>query len=179
MPHVKIVCPTAPIQPVTLNGGMRMTSWHDIKSLDNIDAEDYDGLPDSIDIVRHIINAEIKSGIKSDRILLGGFSQGAALSILTGFQFDQQLAGIVALSGYLAHNGDFADILHEANKSTPAFVGHGNADMVVRYEAGEKLHAALEKAGITSSFHTYNRMGHSTCPQEMRKLFQFIGERLK
>jgi predicted esterase len=33
MPHIKFICPTAPVRPVTLNGGMAMTSWHDITDL--------------------------------------------------------------------------------------------------------------------------------------------------
>ena len=36
LPHVKFVFPTAPVQPVTLNMGMRMNAWFDLKSLDNV-----------------------------------------------------------------------------------------------------------------------------------------------
>jgi predicted esterase len=39
LPHVKIICPPAPEQAVTINRGALMTSWHDIKSLAQIDDE--------------------------------------------------------------------------------------------------------------------------------------------
>ena len=41
--HVKVVCPTAPIMPVTLNAGYRMPSWFDLKSLDIGGPEDEEG----------------------------------------------------------------------------------------------------------------------------------------
>lgn len=49
MPHVKFVFPTAPTRPITLNGGMRMTGWFDILSLDRIKMqEDKAGLEDAV-----------------------------------------------------------------------------------------------------------------------------------
>lgn len=42
-PHVKVICPTAPTMPVTLNSGFRMPSWFDLKSLDESGPEDEQG----------------------------------------------------------------------------------------------------------------------------------------
>ncbi len=67
MPFLKIVCPNAPRSPVTLNGGMRMPSWHDVKTLQSIDAEDFKGLPESMEIVKTVIREEVKSGIPSNK----------------------------------------------------------------------------------------------------------------
>lgn len=41
--HVKVICPTAPTMPVTLNAGFRMPSWFDLKTLDASGPEDEDG----------------------------------------------------------------------------------------------------------------------------------------
>lgn len=46
-PTIRLVCPTAPILPVTINGGMRMTSWHDLKSLNNLEKETFEGIEDT------------------------------------------------------------------------------------------------------------------------------------
>lgn len=43
-PHVKVICPTAPTMPVTLNAGFRMPSWFDLKSLDESGPEDEPGM---------------------------------------------------------------------------------------------------------------------------------------
>ena len=53
-------------------------------------------------LVTDILYEEIKV-IAPENIVLGGFSQGAALSLYTGLQFPQKLGGIAALSGYLPH----------------------------------------------------------------------------
>lgn len=47
MPYTKFILPTAPTQPVTMNGGMAMTSWYDIVGLDDRAAETCDGLQES------------------------------------------------------------------------------------------------------------------------------------
>ena len=38
-PYIKGVVPTAPVIPVTLNRGMKMTAWHDIADLNDIDTK--------------------------------------------------------------------------------------------------------------------------------------------
>lgn len=43
-PYVKVVCPTAPTMPVTLNAGFRMPSWFDLFSLDASGPEDEEGM---------------------------------------------------------------------------------------------------------------------------------------
>jgi len=176
LPGLKIICPTAPVQPVTLNFGMSMTSWHDIKNLHSIDAEDYAGLAESVAIVRGHLEAEIKAGIPSENILLGGFSQGAGMSLLVGYQFEHKLAGVCALSGYLPFNGDFKTVLAPANAKTPAFIGHGETDPVVNIKAGVKASESLTEAGVPVSFHKYKNMAHHTIPTEIRDLFSFINE---
>ena len=35
--HLKVICPTAPVIPITLNLGFRMPGWFDITSLDNLE----------------------------------------------------------------------------------------------------------------------------------------------
>lgn len=78
LPHVKFILPHAPQNPVTINMGMRMPSWYDIRTMD-IGAEareDAEGLQASSQNVCQLIEEEVAAGIPSDRIVLGGFSQG-------------------------------------------------------------------------------------------------------
>ena len=99
LPHIKFILPHAPVMPITLNGGMPMPGWHDIQSLDSIDAENFKGLEGTIGSISGIIDDEIKAGTEAERIVLGGFSQGAATAVMTGFQFHKKLAGVVGMSG--------------------------------------------------------------------------------
>lgn len=51
--------------------------------------------------MNHLVGQEVKNGIRSDRIVIGGFSQGAAISLLTGLRSEHRLAGVVSYSGFL------------------------------------------------------------------------------
>ena len=54
-----------------------------------------------------LIAREGERGIPAGRIVLAGFSQGAAVSLYTALRFTETLAGVMALSGYLPR-GKFA-----------------------------------------------------------------------
>ena len=79
---VKFIFPHAPVQPVTINGGMAMRSWYDIKSLDLDKRADEQGVQQSAAAVKQIIDAEIANGIEPSNIILAGFSQGGVVSLL-------------------------------------------------------------------------------------------------
>ena len=51
--------------------------------------------------VNQLISAEVDSGIDPGRIVIGGFSQGAAISLLTGLTSERKLGGVVSLSGWV------------------------------------------------------------------------------
>ena len=80
----QVICPTAPVIPITLNMGFRMPAWFDIESLDRLEEEtDIEGVKRSAEVVFDIIEGEIRNGIPSDRIIIGGFSQGKTLFLST------------------------------------------------------------------------------------------------
>jgi len=73
---IRFVFPHAPIQPVTINGGMPMRSWYDIKSMDLHDRADLNGVEASEKLVKALIEEQIALGIDAEKIVLAGFSQG-------------------------------------------------------------------------------------------------------
>jgi lysophospholipase-1 len=75
--------------------------------------EDEEGMEGSVSSIKNVIQDEIDSGIKSSRILLGGFSQGGAMSLLTSLTSNLNLAGIVCLSGWLPLRDKFDDVSDE------------------------------------------------------------------
>ena len=66
----------------------------------------------------------------------------------------------------------------DANKKTPMFQGHGDADMVVRHKFGEMTAEALRKLGVTVDFHTFPDMGHEADPEELNMVRDWMQERL-
>ncbi|XP_029384726.1 acyl-protein thioesterase 1 isoform X4 [Echeneis naucrates] len=80
IPHVKYICPHAPTMPVSLNMRMSMPSWFDIYGLSPDADEDESGIKRASENIKALIDQEVKNGIPSHRILLGGFSQASANS---------------------------------------------------------------------------------------------------
>uniref|UniRef100_A0A8C9TJP8 Acyl-protein thioesterase 1 n=1 Tax=Scleropages formosus TaxID=113540 RepID=A0A8C9TJP8_SCLFO len=175
-PHVKYICPHAPIMPVTLNMNMAMPSWFDIISLSPEAEEDESGIKRAAENIKALIDQEVKNGIPSHRIVLGGFSQGGALSLYTALTMHQKLAGVMALSCWLPLR--MSVII--SNKDVHILQCHGEADPLVPLVFGcltvEKLKSFVDPANV--QFKTYPRMPHSSCPQEMMDIKQFIEKQL-
>jgi predicted esterase len=115
---------------------------------DLTEAHDEVGILRSREIFTKFIADEAAAGIPSNRVILGGFSQGGAMSIFTGVTTPHKLAGVFGLSCYLVMGNKVKELAKDAkevNKDTPWFIGHGDADEVVKYEWGQKTAEFLRK----------------------------------
>eukprot|EP01134_Creolimax_fragrantissima_P003788 CFRG3788T1 len=175
-PNVKYILPHAPTRPVSLNMGMSMPAWFDIFGLTASAKEDATGVRESAERIIGIVNEEIMDGVPSEKIIIGGFSQGGAIGLYAGLMYDKPLAAIVGLSTWLPLNTDFPAKLNDANKKTPLFLAHGDSDQVVSIAWGKATNAKLEEWGYNSTWQTYGGMGHSTCPQELNDLRVFLSQ---
>ncbi|KAB5562797.1 Phospholipase/carboxylesterase/thioesterase [Coniochaeta sp. 2T2.1] len=183
--EVKFILPHAPQIPITANMGYRMPGWYDIVSIDGSPeslrrSEDEAGILLSQKYIHSLVQSEIDSGIPSDRIVLGGFSQGGALSMFAGLTAPFKLAGIVALSSYLLLSLKFAQLVPhpEFNKDTPVWMGHGDRDNVVNFQLGKKSCDMLKEMGYNATLKVYPGMMHSACPEELDEVEHFLAEKL-
>lgn len=98
---MRFIFPHAPFRAVTLNNGMKMRAWYDIIAIDPKSPEDREGIEQSKKAIEQLILRENERGVKTERIILAGFSQGGAQALYTGLRHADKLAGILALSTYL------------------------------------------------------------------------------
>jgi phospholipase/carboxylesterase len=124
--------------------------------------------------VRGLIAAEAASGTPSSRVVLAGFSQGAALALYTALTVDTPVAAVAALSGYLPLPELFTREALGARASTRVFVAHGDADEVVEPAWGAQSAEHLRALGLDVSFHTYHQLGHGAHPRELADLSAFL-----
>ena len=167
------IFPHAPVQPVTINGGMRMRSWYDIKMMDIGKMPDEQGIRDSEQRVLELIEAQIKAGYQPSQIVLAGFSQGGAIALHTSTRMQHQLAGVIALSCYLPMQELLSEEQSGKNLSTPIFMGHGNQDPVVPYQLGQSSYQALKAAGYQVSWHEYP-LQHGVSMDELEDIKRFV-----
>jgi phospholipase/carboxylesterase len=169
----RFVFPNAPVRPVTINGGMSMRAWYDIKGLDRKAAEDLAGFRDTDVEVRQLIAHQTKRGIPANRIVLAGFSQGGAVSLYTAPRLTESLAGVMGLSCYFPGAGNFAAERAPANNVTPIFLAHGHADTVLPIGMGMHARDFLKTQGYAVEWHEYP-MAHSVCAQEVADIREFL-----
>ncbi|MGQ0468025.1 MAG: alpha/beta hydrolase [Sporichthyaceae bacterium] len=176
-PAVRFVFPHAPVAPVTINGGMRMRSWYDILSLEDIDKRaDAEGLIASAAAVEALIEREAARGVPRSRVVLAGFSQGGAVAMTLLLRNAAPLAGVVVLSTYLPMSERLLAEAPEAESLPPVFGAHGSMDPVVPYRAGELAAKQLQSRGHDVEWHSYP-MGHEACLEEFNALGAWLGKR--
>ncbi|MEJ2347325.1 MAG: alpha/beta hydrolase-fold protein [Gammaproteobacteria bacterium] len=147
---VRFVLPHAPVQPVTVNNGMRMRAWYDILGFGAQFPQD-----------------EKKArGIAAGRMVLAGFSQGGAVALHTALRYPERLAGVMALSTYLPVSATLAGERSDANCDLPILMVHGTEDAVVPVALGEASRDKLEQQGYAPEWHTYP-MPHTISADEI------------
>ena len=176
-PPVRFVFPHAPVRPVTINNGMSMRAWYDIRGVSIADKQDEAGIRASIASLDELIAREAARGVPAERVILAGFSQGGAIALAGGVRHATRLAGIVALSTYLPLADKTADERSLANAQAPIFIGHGSADAVVPQALGIATRDALTTLGHAVEWHSYP-MAHQVCAAEIADLRDWIGAHL-
>lgn len=151
-----------------------MPAWYDIIGLDPAAKEDETGMWNTVDHISTLIQKEIDSGIPANRIVLGGFSQGAAMSLLHGLSTCTKLGGLAILSGYLPLLKKIQEVRKDVNLQTPILMCHGLEDEVVQYHWGKQSATKLKDLGHTVEFKQYSGMGHSAGQEEMEDLVTFL-----
>ena len=166
---VRFIFPHAPVLPVTINNGYRMRAWYDILGFGEDAPQDEAGLRRSQQLVEALLQREKERGVPAHRIVLGGFSQGCAISLMTGLRHAEPLAGIMGLSGYLPLADKTAGERSEASLRTSIFLAHGTHDEVIALQRAETSRAALQALGYEVEWHEY-LMGHSVTPLEIEEM---------
>ena len=170
---VRFVMPRAPERPVTLNNGYVMRAWYDILGTETQRREDAAGLRESLAQVHALIDRERGRGVPADRIVLAGFSQGCAVTLLAGLRYPERLAGLVGLSGYLPLADTTAAERSDANRGVPIFLAHGRSDRMVTMARGAASRDALAALGYGVEWHDYP-MEHSVCMEEVTDLNRWL-----
>jgi phospholipase/carboxylesterase len=125
----------------------RLTAW-------------FDALPEAI-------------GVAPERIVLGGFSQGAAMSYALGLgEGRPRPAGLIALSGFMP-TVDGLTLALDGLDGYPVAIGHGSLDPVIDVSLGRSARERLEQAGADVLW-SESPVPHALDPEFLPELERFV-----
>jgi len=171
--NIRFVFPHAPKRNVTINAGVSMPAWYDIRAMDFTQDEDSEGIQTSQHQIEQLIEREYQRGVAFENIILAGFSQGGAIALQTALRHKNKLAGVIALSTYLPLANTLEKERLEINQSIPIFQAHGTHDPVVPLGLAEDSRFFLEQFGYQPDFYTYH-MEHGVHPDEILQVKQWL-----
>mmetsp|Transcript_8400 Transcript_8400/g.15754 ORF Transcript_8400/g.15754 Transcript_8400/m.15754 type:complete len:331 (+) Transcript_8400:60-1052(+) len=180
-----LIAPRAPRAPVTCNFGSIMGRWFDMKELPvNAGCKDRDygcSLMDAQSSARkvHSIIEKIREhGIPAEKIAVGGFSQGAAVAMLSALQYSEPLACCIAFSGLLLGGDQLSSLVNQENRGLEILWCHGEHDRIILPSLQRVGCAALKRVGLQVDQRRYPT-GHSTHPDALVQAADFLREHLE
>ncbi len=173
---VRFIFPHAPERPVTINGGYIMPAWYDILEMSIERKVDVEQIKISTQQIYDLIDREIEQGVRPENIVIAGFSQGGAVSYHAALGYHQRLAGLLALSTYLATNDDI--VYSTVNQDMPILIEHGTHDPVVPCVLGEQAAALLTQKGYPVEYKTYP-MAHQVCLPQIKGIGNWLNQVLR
>ncbi|TEB21199.1 alpha/beta-hydrolase [Coprinellus micaceus] len=189
-PSVKWVLPQAPIRPVSWNQGMLRPSWFNVWNLPPTPSEyDEESIKKSVSTIQGLIRREVDAGTNVKDIFLVGFSQGAATSLCAGLTSQDEIGGIVSLSGWIPEAHRHASPAIYRAPPFPILWCHGTNDKEIPLSYGrdaEGFIKALSKEGASSglqagviTFETYEGLDHSTNDTELEDVAAWLSTQLQ
>lgn len=168
---VRFIFPHAPEIPVTINGGYVMRAWYDILEMSLERKVDSVQLEANAKAIHALIEQEISRGIRPERIVIAGFSQGGAVAYQAALTCPSPLAGLLVLSSYLATAETLT--VNPANEHMPVLIQHGTQDDVVPEVLGERAVAALASKNISADYQTFS-MAHTLCLPQLQSISSWL-----
>ena len=122
-------------------------------------------------LISHLEGIKAK-GFGSDQIVLLGFSQGAGMCLDVMLHWDEKVAAVVALSGFLM-DGDRVRGRSDLATEIPIFAAHGLYDPILPFQRSKESLHVLKKAGFELTWREYP-MAHQIVPDEIDDIREFL-----
>ena len=116
------------------------------------------------------------TGLPPERVVLGGFSQGAMLATDLALSWEQRPAALVALSSVLLAAERWR-ALAPRRAGLPVIQSHGRQDPILPYSEGEALRDFLTAAGLAVEFIPFDGP-HTVHPDALDRVARLLGSLL-
>lgn len=180
-PHIKLIYPTAPVQPYTPMNGENSNVWFDRKEININVKESRRSMASIYEIVEELIKREINLGVPPERIIVGGFSMGGALSLHIGYHLRRDIGGVFACSSFLNKDSIVYESLSTIEQGTQLpklLMFHGDRDTLVPMDWGKNTFEKLTSLGVTGEFVPLKHTLHELKTREILQLIDWINKLL-
>lgn len=120
------------------------------------------------ELLDFIVDQAKQAGVSLSQTILGGFSQGGAMTLDVGLRLP--LAGLMILSGYL-----HAPVQPQQPTLPPTLIIHGIQDAVVPLHSAHQVRNSLQALGTPLHYQEYD-MGHEIQPVVLSQIQTFVKE---
>ena len=181
-PGTRLVFPEAPLSLPPEYGSGRAW-WHidvmelQLALLTGRVHELRDRVPEGLTEANAKVNAMLRELEPGDRVLIGGFSQGAMLASDVVLRSRDRFAGLVMMSGTYLAASEWTPLM-PARKGLPVFMSHGREDPLLPFALAEALRDAMKAAGLEVEWVPFSG-GHGVAPQVIDALNGFVRRCLK
>ena len=195
-PNIAFVCPHAPFRPISLNHGLPANAWYDAYRIAYEWAPQARDWDEKVRMVKEemetLINlaqleelypsldqlmVDVLSEVPANRVIVGGFSQGASIAYALLPHLQIRLGGVLGLSGYVTDLQPKS--LPKEAYETPLFIAHGADDEVVLPQAAHIAVKYFSDLGFPVTFQEYSGMEHNLGSRRLiSDLSQFINQAL-
>ena len=178
-PLLDLLDPDRRLLAATLRGPLRLppggAHWYAVREIGYPDPETFaDTYARASSWLDDLARA---AGIPPERMVVGGFSQGAVMTYALGLGRGRpRPAGLIALSGFVPTVPGFAVDLEPPLPRVA--IGHGALDPVISVDWGRRARDLLTEAGAEVDYRESPHMGHSIDPMFLRELPQWLATTL-
>ena len=154
--------------PITL--GVNSFSWYKITfNKDGSKERDLIQAQSSLKQLAEFI-ATVKNNT-TNKIIIGGFSQGAILSLQLAIEYPKLMNGVICFSGMpWSETGTTSKTIDHAK--IKAFYGHGVQDNVLPISEGRKCKNIITESGMNMTYKEY-AMNHQIIEQEIKDVIEW------
>jgi phospholipase/carboxylesterase len=128
-------------------------------------------------LILELLQDLIAQGIRSEDILLFGFSQGCLMALDAGLRAPMRLGGIVGVSGWLAFKEEYPNSFSAYAKKQKFLVTHGLRDPLLPYAMSKMQCDFVKSLGIDLEFRSYDKE-HTILPEELDGIRKWLQERI-
>ncbi len=169
----RFIFPRGRLLAITSYQGQEMRGWYDSRGEEFGMDQDREGIEETFEMYRFLVDRENERGIPTERIFFAGFSQGGAANYFSALRYPKKIAGIIALSTYLPFVNSIAGERTTENQKTPILAGHGANDRAIPLTIGENDRERLIGLGYSVELKTYDAE-HNVHPDAIKDVGAFM-----